>query len=146
MIISGVPVFSILMLFLFLWQEVTLSGNAQLALHRRNIDNFAQTVTIRKTVGDKSGLFHIGPQQTLFADFQQDSPLLQFGTFIYNGGVLKAEGVLTVNAITIELEGTLDDIEELIIGPMGNVILRYFVDINSTAKSELQMRRCIDDN
>ena len=111
--------------FFFCIQELTLSGKAQLALHRRNIDDFAQTVTIHKTVGDKSGLFHIGPQQTLFADFYQDSPLLQFGTFIYNRGVLKAEGVLTVNAITIELEGTLDDIDELVIGPMGNVILRY---------------------
>ena len=111
--------------FGFFSQELTLSGQAQLALHRRNIDTFAQTVTIHKTVGDKSGLFHIGPQQTLFADFQQDSPLLQFGTFIYSAGVLKAQGVLTVNAITIELEGTLDDIEELVIGPMGNVILRY---------------------
>ena len=50
---------------------------------------------------------------------------MQFGTFIYNGGILKAEGVLTVNGITIELEGTLDDIEELIIGPNGNVILRF---------------------
>ena len=50
---------------------------------------------------------------------------MQFGTFIYNEGILKAEGVLTVNAITIELEGRLDDIEELIIGPNGKVILRY---------------------
>ena len=76
-------------------------------------------------MGDKSGLFHIGPQQTLFADFNKISPLLQFGTVIYKTGILQAQGVLTVNAITIELEGTLDDIDELVIGPMGNVILRY---------------------
>ena len=82
-------------------------------------------MTIHKTAGDKSGIFHIGPQQTLLADFYTDSPLLQFGTVIYKNGILQAQGVLTVNAITIELEGTLDDIDELVIGPMGNVILRY---------------------
>lgn len=102
-----------------------MSGLAQLALHRRNIDTFEQTVRIRKTVGDKKGLFHIGPQQTLFADFEEDDPLFQFGAFIYEDGKLKAEGVLLVNGITIELEGKLDDIEELIIGPSANFILRY---------------------
>ena len=92
-------------------------------------------MTIHKTVGDKSGLFHIGPQQTLFADFYTDSPLLQFGTFIYKAGILQAQGVLTVNAITIELEGTLDDIDELVIGPMGNVILRYIYIFLDTVRT-----------
>ena len=110
---------------------MVLSGGAELALHRRNIDNFEQTVRIRKSgKGDKDSLyslFHVGPKQTLFVDFEEDNPLLQFGAFIYEDGKLKAEGVLLVNSITIELEGKLDDIEELIIGPGGKFILRYIL-------------------
>ena len=117
---------------------MTLSGEAQLALHRRNIDNFQQTVRIKETVGDKKGLFHVGPQQELFADFEEDNPLLQFGVFIYPDGALKAEGVLLVNGITIELEGRLDDIEELIIAPDGNFILRY--NLNHLELAESQVR------
>ena len=116
---------------------MTLSGGAELALHRRNIDTFEQTVRIRKSVGDKKGLFHVGPKQTLFVDFEEDNPLLQFGAFIYEDGKLKAEGVLLVNSITIELEGKLDDIEELIIGPSGNFILRYRYMINLLFKCGL---------
>ena len=69
-------------------------------------------------------MFHVGPKQTLFVDFEEDNPLLQFGAFIYEDGKLKAEGVLLVNSITIELEGRLADIEELKIGPGGKFILR----------------------
>ena len=104
-----------------------LSGGAHVALHRRNIDTFTQTVEIKKTGGDKKGLWHVGPNQILNADLDEAFPLLQFGVLIYNLGTLTAEGVLTVNAITIELqEGRLDNIRELIIGPQGKVILRYY--------------------
>lgn len=49
------------------FSQIYLSGRAHLALHRRNIDSFTQTIIIAKTSGDKSGMFHIGPQQELFA-------------------------------------------------------------------------------
>lgn len=49
------------------FSQIYLSGRAHLALHRRNIDSFTQNVIIAKTSGDKSGMFHIGPQQELFA-------------------------------------------------------------------------------
>ena len=43
--------------------EVELSGGAHLALYRRNIDLFPQIISVAKTLGDKSGTFHIGPHQ-----------------------------------------------------------------------------------
>ena len=46
--------------------ELGLSGGAMLALYRRNIDTFDQTISVAKTSGDKSGTFHIGPQQVPF--------------------------------------------------------------------------------
>ena len=109
---------------LFTLQEMTLNGKAQLALHRNSMDTFEQAVEVRKSLGDKSVLFHVGPDQTLFVDFKPENPLMLFGAYIYNGGILRAEGALTVNDIKIELEGRLDDIEELTIGPNGKVILR----------------------
>jgi hypothetical protein len=45
------------------FHEVELGKNAELALWRRNIDTFRQTVNIEKTLGDKSGNFHVGPMQ-----------------------------------------------------------------------------------
>ena len=45
--------------------EVDIRGGAHLALYRRNIDTFKQRVTVQKTSGDKSGMFHIGPLQVI---------------------------------------------------------------------------------
>ena len=47
------------------FHEVELGLNAELALWRRNIDTFQQTIQVEKTLGDKSGIFHIGPLQVL---------------------------------------------------------------------------------
>ncbi|KAH3880039.1 hypothetical protein DPMN_003951 [Dreissena polymorpha] len=43
-----------------LLQEVLLSGKAQLALYRPTNQAYKQTVTVRKTIGDKSGMWHVG--------------------------------------------------------------------------------------
>ena len=45
------------------FDEVELSGHAHLALYRQNSDVFNQTLYIGKTVGDKTGILHVGPQQ-----------------------------------------------------------------------------------
>ena len=45
------------------FDEVELSGKAHLALYRQNSDVFNQTLYIGKTLGDKTGILHIGPQQ-----------------------------------------------------------------------------------
>jgi hypothetical protein len=37
-----------------------LSGQAQLALYRKNGDSFTQSITVMKTTGDKSATWHIG--------------------------------------------------------------------------------------
>ena len=44
----------------FTLQEVHLSGQAQLALYRVNGQTFTQSITVNKTVGDKSGMWHVG--------------------------------------------------------------------------------------
>ena len=46
-----------------MFDEVELAGHAHLALYRQNIDSFNQTLYIGKTVGDKTGIVHVGPQQ-----------------------------------------------------------------------------------
>lgn len=61
------------------FSEIHLGGQSQLALHRRNIDTFTQYINIYKTSGDKSGMFHVGENQELFADLPTDSPELEFG-------------------------------------------------------------------
>ena len=38
---------------------------------------------------------------------------------------MAAEQTLLVNSITIELEGLLTGVQNLVIGPMGKVILKY---------------------
>ena len=45
------------------FHEVELGTQAELALYRRNVDLFSQTIHIEKTLGDKSGKFHVGPMQ-----------------------------------------------------------------------------------
>ena len=45
------------------FDEIELSGRAHLALYRQNSDDFDQTLYIGKTLGDKTGILHIGPQQ-----------------------------------------------------------------------------------
>ncbi len=45
------------------FDELHLGGKAHLALWRRNIDTFSQFVHVAKTLGDKSGIFHVGPNQ-----------------------------------------------------------------------------------
>lgn len=60
----------------------------------------------------------------LISELPADSPDLQFGLQIYPGGVMSAEQYLFVNNITIELEGTLTGVENLVIGPRGKVILK----------------------
>jgi hypothetical protein len=47
---------------------MTIQGKAHLAVHRRNIDTHSQFITIYKTLGDKTGTFHVGPKQELTAD------------------------------------------------------------------------------
>ena len=104
-----------------------LAGDAQLALYRRNVDVFDQYINIYKTTGDKSGMFHIGPHQYLFADLPIDSPELEFGLKITPGGTMRTEALLFVQGITIELEGTLEGAENLIIGPNGIVIIKLVI-------------------
>ena len=65
-----------------------------------------------------------GPSQEFTASLPSESPELQFGMYVYNGGVLKADQTLTVSGITIENEGTLSGVEHLVIGPQGVIILR----------------------
>ena len=43
--------------------SLEIAGNAHLALYRRNIDEFDQFIYVGESRGDKSGTFHIGPQQ-----------------------------------------------------------------------------------
>lgn len=43
-----------------LFQEVHLSGQAQLALYRAHGDIYKQKITVKKTSGDKSGIWHVG--------------------------------------------------------------------------------------
>jgi hypothetical protein len=45
------------------FEEIILSGRANLALFRRNIDTFKQTILVKKTSGDKSGIMHVGNLQ-----------------------------------------------------------------------------------
>jgi len=54
-----------------------------------------------------------------------DSPELQFGIFVYNLGTMLAEQTLTVKGITIESQGIISGVENLVIGPGGTIILRY---------------------
>ena len=44
--------------------------------------------------------------------------------FVYENGVMEAEQILTVTGITIENEGSLKGVENLVIGPNGKIILR----------------------
>lgn len=67
----------------------------------------------------------VGPYQEFAASLPDDSPELQFGMFVYENGVMKAEQTLTVTGITIENEGSLKGVENLVIGPNGKIILRY---------------------
>ena len=41
-------------------QETSVSGQAQLALFRKTDDDFAQSINVLKTTGDRSGILHIG--------------------------------------------------------------------------------------
>lgn len=106
------------------FKEITVQGKAHLAVHRRNIDTHSQFITIYKTSGDKTGTFHVGPHQELTADLPQDSPELEYGLIIYPDGVLQTAKDFVVNNITIELEGILNGVENLRIGPGGNVIIK----------------------
>lgn len=71
--------------------------------------------------------FHTGPYQEFAASLPDDSPELQFGMHVYEEGVMQAEQVLTVTGITIQNEGLLRGVENLVIGPNGKIILRYCV-------------------
>jgi hypothetical protein len=46
---------------------VHLSGQAQLALYRKDHTVYAQNITVRKTEGDKSGKWHIGKTMKYFS-------------------------------------------------------------------------------
>lgn len=59
-------------------------------------------------------------------ELPDDSPELQYGMFVYEGGIMQTKETTTVTGITIENEGTLEGVENLIIGPLGVIILRYF--------------------
>ena len=58
-------------------------------------------------------------------DLPYDSPELQFGLHIYHGGTLNIERLLYVNNITIQIEGTLLGVDNLVIGNNGTLIIRY---------------------
>ena len=60
----------------------------------------------------------------MISELPADSPDLQFGLQIYPGGMMSAEEYLFVYNITIELEGTLTGVENLVIGPQGRVIIK----------------------
>ena len=70
----------------------------------------------------------LGPYQQFASSLPADSPELQFGVFVYELGTMLAEQVLTVTGITIENEGALSGVENLVIGPNGVIILRYIID------------------
>ncbi|XP_033745591.1 uncharacterized protein LOC117331105 [Pecten maximus] len=121
------------------FSEVSLKGKAQLAVYRRNIDSFNQYVTINKGSGDKTGTFHVGNLQVFSATLHVDSPELDFGLKIYQGGTMKAEEVLLVQGITIEFQGTLEGAEHLIIGPGGRIILKPYTNtsVATTVTNEI---------
>ncbi|KAK3576663.1 hypothetical protein CHS0354_004948 [Potamilus streckersoni] len=119
------------------FNEIHLSGQAQLALHRRNIDSYKQFIVIHKTTGLKNGMFHIGQYQEILAKLPPDSPELKFGLVVYPGGTMRAEKTLLINSITLEMEGLLSGVENLIIGPKGKVILRPFGNSTILRTSEI---------
>ena len=43
-------------------QEVHLGGQAQLAVYRRANEAYTQTVTVRKSLGDKTAMWHVGEE------------------------------------------------------------------------------------
>lgn len=66
-------------------------------------------------------------------ELPDDSPELQYGMFVYEGGIMQTKETTTVTGITIENEGTLEGVENLIIGPSGVIILRYFPLLKKTS-------------
>ncbi|KAL4230250.1 hypothetical protein ACF0H5_010636 [Mactra antiquata] len=106
------------------FDEVHLSGQAQLALYRANDDTYTQKITVKKTSGDRSGIWHVGPYQEFEASLPDTSPELQFGVIVYENGVMLAEQKLTVTGITLANEGSLRGVEDLVIGPNGKIIIR----------------------
>ncbi|XP_053376792.1 adhesin BmaC autotransporter-like [Mercenaria mercenaria] len=106
------------------FEEVHLSGQAQLALYRKNGETFTQTITVKKTSGDKSAMWHVGSYQDFTAQLPDDSPEQQFGMLVYEGGVMQSEQTYTVTGISIENEGSMQGVEHLVIGPMGRITLR----------------------
>jgi hypothetical protein len=47
--------------------------------------------------------------------------------YVYKHGIMNAEETLTVSGITIVNEGILSGVNNLVIGPKGKIILRYFI-------------------
>ncbi|KAL4226615.1 hypothetical protein ACF0H5_014598 [Mactra antiquata] len=106
------------------FDTVHLSGQAQLALYRPDGETYSQTMIVRKTSGNKSGMWHIGPHQEFSASLPDESPEFQFGMFVYDEGITVFEQTLTITGITFENEGILSGVEHLVIGPHGKIILR----------------------
>lgn len=104
--------------------EVVMNGLGHIAVHRQSTDTHQQDITVYKTSGDRSGTFHVGNLQELTADLPADSPELQFGLIIYTGGLMGTAQTFVVNDITLELEGTVSGMENLIIGPGGKFLLK----------------------
>lgn len=74
--------------------------------------------------GDKSGWLHLGPKQELTAELPLDSPELQFSVRSYPGSVMRADNTLTLHNMTLDLQGLLEGVNNLIIAPHGDLILR----------------------
>lgn len=111
------------------FSDITISGDAMVALHRINTDTFEQKVIIETTGGDKSGTFQLGQYQTLITKLPEHLPELQFGILINPRGVLQTAKQLLVNSITIDNEGTVAGMENMIIGPGGVVYIRFVINI-----------------
>ncbi|KAL8620488.1 hypothetical protein ACOMHN_056880 [Nucella lapillus] len=120
------------------FKAVTINGSAQMALHRRNIDDFTQTMLIHRTEGDKSGWLHLGPQQVLRAELPRASPQLQFSVRSYPGATMQADRTLTVQDVMLDLEGVLAGVDTLIVAPHGDVILRPHGNSSSSLQREVQ--------
>ena len=106
------------------FKELTLTGEAMLAVYRQTNDKFTQKLIIQRTSGDRSGTFFVGPSQKLTFELPHTHPDLAYKVYVYEGGTLTTEKSLYVNNITLDLKGKLSGAKDLYIGPNGVAIIR----------------------
>ena len=62
--------------------------------------------------------------QFLNIELPDESPELQFGLKLYPNSTAEVEKLLYVHSITVEMEGLVAGVENLVIGSGGTVILK----------------------